>query len=84
MRRYGINILISLDQLGNTAWGGDPDETISSRLGRMSLRHHGVIPWWRPVPKFIDWGLDKIDKNHSVDAIEHEEDLKRRWGAPID
>lgn len=34
MRQYFFNILIALDQLANTLFFGDPDETISSRLGR--------------------------------------------------
>lgn len=34
LKKYLYNILISLDQLGNTILGGDPDETISSRLGK--------------------------------------------------
>ena len=32
--RYLINVLVSIDQLINTIFGGDPDETISSRLGK--------------------------------------------------
>ncbi len=53
--------------------GGDPDETISSRLGKLKVKHGGKIPWRRPVSKMIDWGLDKIDPNHSIDAIEEDE-----------
>jgi len=34
IKRYFINIGISIDQLANTIFGGDPDETISSRLGK--------------------------------------------------
>ena len=34
LKKYIRNILISLDQLVNTIFGGDPDETISSRLGK--------------------------------------------------
>ena len=34
IQRYLLNILIALDQMGNTLLGGDPDETISSRVGR--------------------------------------------------
>ena len=33
--KYFLNVLIGVDQLGNTILGGDPDETISSRLGKM-------------------------------------------------
>lgn len=71
--KYFVNILISLDQFGNTLFGGDPDETISSRLGKIKIKHNGRIPWYRPFSKIIDWGLDKIDKDHSIDAIEEDE-----------
>lgn len=59
--------------MGNVLAGGDPDETISSRLGKMKRRYGGSIPWKRPLSKVIDWGLDKIDPNHSTDAIEEDE-----------
>ena len=71
--KWLLNILISIDQLGNTITGGDPDETISSRLGKMKVKHGGRIPWYRPLSKVVDWGLDKIDPNHSIDAIEADE-----------
>ncbi len=71
--KYILNFLISIDQLGNTIAGGDPDETISSRLGKLKVKHGGKIRWTRPFAKFIDWGLDKIDPNHSIDAIEEDE-----------
>jgi len=71
--RWIVNILIGIDQLGNAVFGGDPDETISSRLGKLKVRYSGSIPWRRPLSKIIDWGLDKIDPNHSIDAIEEDE-----------
>ena len=73
MGKWLLNILISIDQLGNTIAGGDPDETISSRLGKLKVKHGGTIPWRRPASRIIDWGLDKIDSNHSIDAIEKDE-----------
>ena len=76
MKKLGkwlLNILIGVDQLGNAVLGGDPDETISSRLGKLKVKHDGRIPWYRPVSKAVDWGLDKIDPNHSIDAIEEDE-----------
>ena len=73
MFKWLLNILISIDQLGNTLFGGDPDETISSRLGKLKLRHGGTIPWHRPLSKIVDYGLDKLDPNHSIDAIEEDE-----------
>lgn len=35
IKLYFWNILIALDQLINTILGGDPDETISSRMGKI-------------------------------------------------
>ena len=34
IKKYLFNLLISFDQFVNTVAGGDPDETISGRLGR--------------------------------------------------
>lgn len=84
MKKIVLNILIGIDQLGNTilpclpwplTWPGvgAPDETISSTLGKLKLKHGGHIPWCWPFAKVIDWGLDKIDPNHSIDAIEADE-----------
>ena len=77
--RYVYNNLIALDQKWNTVFGGDPDETISSRLGKLKLKHGGTIPWSRPLSKIIDSGLDVIDKNHSIDAIEKDEGEDALW-----
>ena len=71
--RYFFNTLVGLDQFGNTLWGGCADETVSSRLGRIKLSHGGKIPWYRPLPKLIDVGLNIIQKNHSVRSIEYDE-----------
>lgn len=34
IKRYFWNLFIALDQLANAILGGDPDETISSRIGK--------------------------------------------------
>jgi hypothetical protein len=68
---WWLGVLIALDQLGNALGGGDPDETISSRIGRTKLKFGGRIPFWRrPGHSLIDKMLEKIDPGHSVDAIE--------------
>lgn len=72
MKRYLWNILITIDQFANTLLGGNPDETISGRMG------------WRiktgKATKFELWlcrVLSKIDtttKKHCVESIEYEEE----------
>lgn len=34
--KEGINIALALDELGNVLMGGDPQETISSRTGKLA------------------------------------------------
>lgn len=52
VRRYFLNLLIALDQGINTLIGGDPDETISSRVGRASLAGRRRA---RIAESIIDW-----------------------------
>ncbi len=61
-----FNILIALDQLLNTIFWGDPDETISSRAAKARLE--GAC-WGCFLCKM----LDLIDKKHCEDALEHDE-----------
>ena len=66
--KYVWNVLIGIDQLANAILFGDPDETISSRLGKRA--RSGKKDW---VTRFLCWALDKIDRNHCEDAIEEDE-----------
>lgn len=70
LKTYFINVLLGLDQFGNTLWGGDPDETISSRIGRIKTANNGKVPKYRPLVFILDCFLNSIDENHSIDAIE--------------
>ncbi len=78
--RWFVNILISIDQLGNSLLMGDPDETISARLGRIKEKFGGTIPMTRPVSKFTAWWLDKVQKNHVENAHQHEETKNKECG----
>jgi len=70
---YGVNLLLSIDQLVNTVAGGDPDETISSRVGKIRRAHGGKIPWRRPLARVIDTICEVFDKDHTLEAIEEDE-----------
>ena len=74
---------LSIDQLGNvvckelfndaliTPSGiefGNPDETISSVLGKNKLNNS--LTW---LGKSLDWILNKLDPNHSINSIEEDE-----------
>lgn len=81
--RYLHGVLIGLDQLANTLTFGNPDETISSKLGRLKLRHGGRIPWHHPLARIIDDGLEVIDPGHSIDAIERRYPPRQRHNGPL-
>lgn len=63
--KYFWNLLIAIDQLANTILGGDPDETISSRVGKLKHKR-----WWA---KLVSKFLDTVDKGHSDKTQEADE-----------
>lgn len=68
LKKWFWNILISIDQFSNVIFWGDPDETISSRIGKMEAEGRGNI-----VTKPLCWMLDKLDPNHCEESIEDDE-----------
>jgi hypothetical protein len=68
MNRYVYNILIGLDQLVNAVTGGDPDMTLSGRMGR------AVSEGRCKLCGLICWLLGLIDKDHCAVAAKHEAD----------
>jgi len=77
-KRYILNWLVGLDQWVNTWFAGDPDETISSRLGKSHRGDYGVIaiyvslPFWLIV-NTIFWILEYPLWNHCERSIEKDE-----------
>ena len=62
-----FNIFLSVDQVGNSILGGDPTETISSRLGKWLTLEIDVIRV--TIAQGVCWFLDLIDPNHCFDSI---------------
>jgi hypothetical protein len=67
MKKYIWNVLVSLDQLLNTLAFGDPDETISSRMGKHLGKHNC------PFCNFMCKVLNLFQKDHCVKSIEVDE-----------
>jgi len=65
IKKYIFNLFISVDQFVNTVIGGDPDETISSRMGKRTDTCK--------LCKFICSFLSRIDYRHCKEAIEQDE-----------
>lgn len=71
MKLYLLKVLVSLDQLINTIFGGSPDETLSSRWGKA-----------RRDCKFCSFMcsiLNVFEENHCEKSIERDEN-KDSWG----
>lgn len=68
-RSYWIRLLIAVDQLGNTLTGGDPDETISSRVGKAAV---AGSKWGLRAEAVIDW---LFWEGHCRECIEADEDV---------
>jgi len=82
LNTYFFKLAISLDQFGNVCCGpllnyiliskeskhkfGDPDETISSVLGK-NKKNDTLIYWGLR----LDALLDGLDENHSINSIEN-------------
>lgn len=52
-RRYLLNLAVAADQGWNAILGGNPDETISSRVGRAALNG-------RPFAAELEWLIDAL------------------------
>lgn len=64
--RYARNILIGLDQLINAILFGDPDETLSSHIGKAAEHGH-----WFAI--MMSRFLDLFEKDHCKKSMEYDE-----------
>lgn len=71
LKKYGWNILVSVDQFINTILAGDPDETMSSRFGKWLELPHDDWRWRLSYPICVV--LHLLDREHCVKHIEEDE-----------
>lgn len=90
MKAWLSGVLLGLDQFGNAVFGGSPDETISSRVGRLRDRHK--------LGRIVDGALGKIESDHGIKSLEYtpwgtvdphhmpavREDLQQDWAAFVE
>jgi fatty acid desaturase len=58
-------LAVSVDQLANSAFNGNEDETLSSRAGRHSQNNADRECW----AVWLCWLLDKVQKEHCKNNI---------------
>jgi len=72
LKMYFFRVMIALDQLVNTVFNGNPDETISSRWGKGAMRECKFCTFMCTI-------LNLIDPNHCEKSIEWDEH-NGTWG----
>jgi hypothetical protein len=73
MKKYFWNLLIAFDQFVNTVCGGDPDETISSRLGKWHRAGKDSSGVRHVVYKVANVVVELFQKDHFKKSIEEDE-----------
>lgn len=76
IRRYLLNVLVAVDQLINALLAGDPDETISSCLGKTQRGDYGPFwfAFWMPLRFSVDLLFLPFDGwGHCRQSIEEDE-----------
>lgn len=65
-----MGILISIDQFGNAIARGNPDSTISARIGYNNRPNGGIsTKYWRTLEKVVDITFEPIDgPRHCLEA----------------
>lgn len=82
---WPMNVLVAIDQLGNAVAGGNPDATISARVGYFSKNAPASIKWyWQCLKAVIDFTFYPIDgPSHSLNALEKDKDERFIQGNDI-
>lgn len=73
IKKYFVNIAIALDQTLNAVLGGDPDETISSRLGKCKQKGNKFCIKVCAILTKIWKKFGSKQKGHCIEAIEADE-----------
>ncbi|MBD0403703.1 hypothetical protein [Flammeovirga sp. EKP202] len=71
-QKYIFHILVSLDQLGNTIAGGNPDNTISARVGYANTFDKPKY-YWKTFQTIINFTFYPVDgKAHCLEAYKND------------
>ena len=59
---YWFNVLVAIDQLGNAIADGNPDNTISARVGYFASDEHksNIKAYWKAQERIIDFTFEPV------------------------
>ena len=82
------NVLVAIDQLGNAIAGGNPDSTISARVGYFankepcSFKDKCILLYWKTMEWIIDLAFLPIDgPGHCLQAYQNDSEEKFMKGS---
>ena len=74
-RSWPLAVLVAVDQLGNAIAGGNPDSTISARVGYFSQNANRGKAYWKILESIIDFAFYPIDgPRHCYQAWQAEDE----------
>ena len=56
-KNYPAAVMVAIDQLGNAITGGNPDSTVSARVGYFSVNATKRQALWKSLEAIIDYAL---------------------------
>jgi hypothetical protein len=74
---YWLSVLVAIDQLGNAVAGGNPDNTISARVGFFAsdLHESKIKAYWKALERIIDFTMEPLQgPGHCYNAWLGEQD----------
>ena len=81
---WPVKVLVAIDQLGNAIADGNPDVTISARVGEFARRVDKYQPFWRLLESIINLAFLPVDgPEHCYIAFKNESGEKETEGNDI-
>ncbi len=81
-KSWPVAVLVAIDQLGNAIAGGNPDATISARVGFFSEMAKRGKSYWKSLESIIDFAFFPIDgPKHCYQAWQADKDEQFKLGS---
>ncbi len=83
-KSYPVAVMVAIDQLGNALTGGNPDSTVSARVGYFSVNAIKRQSLWKNLEAIIDYAFKPVDgPNHCYEAWQTDKDEQFYRGSKI-
>ena len=83
-KNYPVAVMVGIDQLGNALTGGNPDSTVSARVGYFSVNSLKARPFWKSLEAIINFAFKPADgPRHCYQAWQSDKDEHFRRGSKL-